>query len=511
MQNIQIHAVARFLTLTTLTCIILIGCSQNSTSTTDRSYKNEDPSTFKKISTTDIGGEGAAEISDYDPQTKQLFIVNNLGSSSQIEVYDLSNPSAPSKLHTIDITPYGGSVNSLAIHKGNLAAAIEAHVKQNNGKVVVFDTKDYSEIKIITVGALPDMVAYTPNGQYILTANEGEPNDDYTQDPAGSISIIDSQNNYTVTNIGFSAFASQAIALKSEGFRVFGPGHNFVNDIEPEYIAISDDSKTAWVTLQENNGIAKIDIESKTLTDIFPLGFKDYNFSKSAIDPSDKDGGFTANNWPVMGMYLPDGIAVAEQGGNTYIFTANEGDSREYTSFDEEERVKNISLDPTTFPNASALQNEAQLGRLKITNTLGDTDGDGDYDKLYSFGARSFSVWNGDTGEQIYDSGNDLDAITYDAGVYDDDRSDDKSIEPESITIGKVGTKLTAFVGMERVDAVAIYDITDPAAPVFLKFLKTGDAPEGILFIPAEKSPVEKSLLVVSSEGDGVITIYQPI
>lgn len=317
------------------------------------------------------------------------------------------------------------------------------------------------------------------------------------------------ENNYSVTTLNFASFASQLATLKTKGFRVFGPGNDIAKDVEPEYISVSSDSKTAWVTLQENNAIAVVDIASKTITKILPLGFKDYNTAANAIDPSDKEGGINFNPWKVFGTYMPDAISSLTYNGIPYLFTANEGDAREYSGFSEIKRVKDITLDATAFPNAATLKQDIQLGRLNITTTLGDTDADGDFDALYSFGARSFSVWNGITGDLVYDSKNELDIKAKDLGVYDDTRSDDKSVEPEAITIGKVGNKTVAFVGMERVDAVAVYDVTNPTAPVFIKMFATGDAPEGVLFIPASKSPVQQSLLVVSSENDGVIKIYK--
>ncbi|RYY69011.1 MAG: alkaline phosphatase [Chitinophagaceae bacterium] len=474
-------------------------------------FVNEDAANFNLISTTNIGGLGAAEISTYDPATKRLFVVNNSAGNNQIDVLDMQSPSAPVKIHTINISSYGGFVNSLDVSAGKLAAAIEATVKQDNGKVVVFNTADYSEVKVITVGALPDMITYSKDGKYILTANEGEPNDSYSNDPMGTVSIIEVMNNYAVTTLDFSGFASQEATLKAQGLRIFGVGNNFAKDIEPEYVTVSADSKTAWVTLQENNAIAKINLTSKSITSIFPLGFKDYSLAINATDVSDADAAIgNFGTWPVKGIYMPDAIAVIETGGIPYLFTANEGDAREYSALTEAKRVKALNLDATVFPNAATLKLDAQMGRLNVTNTMGDIDGDGDFEALYSFGARSFSVWNGNTGAQIFDSKNELDVKVKTAGYYDDARSDDKTVEPEGIAIGKVGNKTVAFVGMERADAVAIYDVTNPAAPVFLQIIPTGDAPEGILFVPADKSPTQRSLLVVSSENDGNVKVYQP-
>nr|WP_294875694.1 choice-of-anchor I family protein [uncultured Pedobacter sp.] len=493
----------------------LLSCKKEKPSTDQEVVLNEDPATYAEIGSLDIGELGAAEISAFDPATNKLFVVKNENEGepnqvNRIEVVDFANPSNMKATGFISVTPYGGAVNSVAVHDGKLAAAIQATNKQANGKVVVFKTTDHSKISEINIGALPDMVTFSPDGKYILTANEGEPNTDYTSDPAGTISIISVNDNYAVTTIDFSSMIGQQAALTAKGFRIFGPGKNFVNDIEPEYITVSDDSKTAWVTLQENNAIAKIDIASKTITNIFPLGFKDYNVDGNEIDPSDKDSGFAPAKWPVKGIYMPDAIAVLEQNGTPYLFTANEGDAREYDAFSEIERVKDIVLDPTAFPNAAELRKDGKLGRLNITTTLGDANGDGVFDALYSFGSRSFSVWNGNNGSQIFDSKNELDAKCATNNTYEDGRSDDKSVEPEGITIGTVGSKKVAFVGMERADAVAVYDVTNPVKPVFLQLLKCGDAPEGVLFISAKNSPTKKSLLVVSSENDGVIKVYTP-
>lgn len=472
-------------------------------------YVPEDPASFAEVGSIDIGDVGAAEISAYDPATKRLFVVNN-GTENRIDVLDFQDPTKPKVISKILTAPYGGYVNSVSVNGGLLAAAIESTVKHQNGKVVVFNTTTYAEVKSIDVGALPDMVTFSPDGRYILSANEGEPSTDYKNDPAGTISIISVKENYTVTTIDFSAFAGQQAALQAKGFRVFGPNASFVTNVEPEYIAVAPDSQTAWVTLQENNAIAKVNITTKAITAIYPLGFKNYNDDANSIDPSDKDNVVAFKKWPAKGMYQPDAIAVLHTGGIPYLFTANEGDVREWDAYVESKRAASLKLDAKAFPDAATLLLPENLGRLNVTTTLGDTDNDGDYDELYSFGARSFSVWNGDNGSLVFDSKSDLDTRAKAANFYDDNRSDDKGVEPEGIAVGEVGKKKLAFVGLERADAVAIYDVTNPASPVFLQMLACGDAPEGILFISAKDSPIQQSLLVVSSENDGVIKVYKP-
>ncbi|HEX5654198.1 MAG TPA: choice-of-anchor I family protein [Chitinophagaceae bacterium] len=464
---------------------------------------------FSETGSIDIGNTGAAEISAFDPLTDKLFVVNN-SAINKIDVIDLADPTLPVLLTSIPVASYGGFVNSVAVSDGKLAAAIEASDKVSPGKVAVFNTSTYQELAVITVGSLPDMVTFSPDGRLILTANEGEPNQGYTIDPHGSVSIIDVQAGYAVVTLDFSSLASQQQELMAKGFRIYGPGASFAEDIEPEYIAVAANSRTAWVSLQENNGIARLDLVTKTITDIFPLGFKDFNLASHAIDPSDQDGGIFFNSWPVKGIYMPDALAVSHHNGMPFIYSANEGDAREYTAYVEARRVNSASvqLDPTAFPNAAALKTNAQLGRLNITSTLGDKDGDGDYDELYAPGARSFSIWNGLTGQLIFDSKNELDLQAVAAGKYPDSRSDDKSTEPEGLAIGRVGNNTLLFVGLERADAIAVYNITNPVKPVFHQWLNAGIGPEGVLFVEAEESPTGRSLLIVSSEVDGIIKIY---
>lgn len=491
---------------------LIVGCENNDSKDTPEEVVSENPSTFKEIGSLTIGGTGAAEISAYDETTKKLFTINN-SSVNKIDVIDLSDPSKPVLLTSINLVDYNGAANSVATYNGKLAVALESTInKQDAGKVVVFETSNYALVKEITVGALPDMIVYSQDGKFILTANEGEPNDTYSQDPDGTVSIIDVASNYAVTTLNFGSFSGQLADLKTKGFRIASPTNNFAADIEPEYITISADSKTAWVTLQENNGIAKIDLATKKITQIFPLGYKDYNLAENALDINDKDGAIAFNPWKVKGMFHPDAISSFEANNVQYVVTANEGDAREYSAFVDVRRISHSSviLDPTIFPNAAALKAETSMGRLNINTKMGDTDGDGDFDELVTFGARSFTIWDGSTGQLIFDSKNELDKKANEFTLYDDGRSDDKGVEPESVYVTKMGDKQILFVGLERADALMVYDVSNPTAPKYLQTLKTGDAPEGLLFIPASKSPTKRSLVVVSSEGDGSVKIYQP-
>ncbi|WP_299384049.1 choice-of-anchor I family protein [uncultured Lacinutrix sp.] len=503
----------KFLKQTTIACLALFtfACQDDDDNVVSLNNNLNTEVNFQYKTTINVGGEASAEISAFDALTKKLFVTNS--ESNEISIYNISDLDTPVQEASINLNAYGAP-NSVAVSNGKLAVAIEADVKQNPGKILVYNTSDASLINQYTVGALPDMVTFSNNGNIILSANEGEPNDDYTVDPMGTVSIIDI-NDDSVTTLDFSAFNGQEASLEAQGFRVFGPNANLATDVEPEYIAISDDSQNAWVTLQENNGIAKINLLTKTIEAIYPLGFKDYSLAQNSLDASDKDLVTELKNWPVKGMYQPDAIVYVNIGGTEYVISANEGDSRDYDGFSEEERLKDLTLDETIFPASLEYLNDENLGRLKVTTALGDTDNDGDLEEIYSYGARSFSIWNAN-GTLAYDSGNSIAtetlALTPNQFNDEDGRSDDKGAEPESVDVLNIGDqRYILFVGLERTDQVMVYDITNPTAPTFLAILShSGDeAPEGLLVVPAEDSPNGKDLLIVSNEDSGTVTFYE--
>jgi UDP-2,3-diacylglucosamine pyrophosphatase LpxH len=485
--------------------------------------------------TTNIFDKSAAEISAYDPATQTLFVVN--GEDNVVDMLDISDPSAPVHIDIIDISPYGAAPNSVAVSCGLVAVAVEAQNPQDNGQVALFNTSG-EFLKSFTAGALPDMVTFTPDGRYILTANEGEPNDDYSVDPEGSITIIDLKRGIyraKVKQADFRRFNHKKEALTAKGVRIFGPEATVAQDLEPEYITVVPHSPFAWVALQENNALAKVNIRSGRVMKVMPLGYKDHSLAGNGIDASDKDGIINIRPYDnVLGMYQPDAIASYRVFGRTYIVTANEGDGRDYETFTDESKVGKLDLDPKAFPNAEDLQEKAALGRLKVTDTLGDTDGDGDFDKLYAYGSRSFSIFKATRRGlvQVFDSGDQFEQITAAAFPNDfnsdndendsfDSRSDAKGPEPEGLTIGKIGFRTYAFIGLERMGGIMVYDITRPCSPVFVQFINNRDfsgdaeagtagdlAPEGIAFIPADESPNGSPMLAVANEVSGTTTLY---
>lgn len=519
-----------------LAAILLIGFQNTAVARGGWNSHNKDDDTIElsPLATYETGifDEGASEIVAYDKGSERLFIINAV--AVRVDVLDISDPANPVELTPIDASPYGGSANSVAAYKGIVAVAIENEVKTDPGSVVFFDV-DGRFLNQLKVGALPDMVTFTPNGRYLLVANEGEPNDDYTVDPEGTVSIIKMRLNKpqkmtqaNVQTVSFARFNNQPL---DPSIRIFGPNATVAQDLEPEYITVSDNSRTAWVTLQENNAMARINIRNGRIQDLYGLGFKDHSQPGNGLDASNKDSGINITNWPVLGMFQPDSIASYTYKGRTFIVSANEGDARDYDGYSEEARIKDLPLDPTAFPNAAALQDDANLGRLNSTTATGDTDGDGDFDQLYAYGARSFSIWTGN-GRLVYDSGEDIEQITAaqlpaefnsnnDENGSFDSRSDDKGPEPEGVATGQVGKRTYAFIGLERIGGIMVYDVTNPYAPSFVQYINnrdfSGDAeagtagdlgPEGITFISQKDSPTHTALLVVGNEVSGSTTIY---
>ncbi|MCE2990095.1 MAG: choice-of-anchor I family protein [Burkholderiales bacterium] len=497
-----------------------------------------------KIGTFEGGALGAAEITAYDSGSRRLFVVN--GANGTVDVLDIANLAAPTRVGVINVSAIGAAVNSVAVNDGLVALAIEANPKTNPGVVAFYNASDLRFLHSVPVGALPDMLTFTPDGRFVLVANEGEPNSyglPTSLDPEGSVSVITVNRTgiSTVATADFRAFNGQETQLRAQGIRIYGPNASAAQDLEPEYIAVSDDGRTAYVTLQENNAIAIVDIATARVTSLRPLGFKDHNLPNMGMDPSDEDGTANSNsgvpainirNVPVRGMYMPDAIAFARINNTNYLLTANEGDARaDWPGFNEETRVRQHctnGLDPSVFPDATNLLFDSNLGRLRITTTPnGGRDGKnalGQCNELWSFGARSFSIWNTEI-TRVYDSGDDLERRTTNLANVNfnashdnntlDSRSPSKGPEPEGVVVAKFGKKTFAFIGLERVGGLMVYDVSNPAAVVFVSYLNTregvtGDrGAEGLTFIPANRSPNGQPLIVVGNEVSGTTAIYR--
>ena len=472
------------------------------------------------------------EISAYDSATKRLFMTSAI--QKRMDIADMSNPSNISLIKSIDMAPYGG-ITSIAIKNGLVAVSSPDSIEQNPGKVIFFNTNgDF--ISKVTVGALPDHVGFSPNGKFVVTADEGQPNLDYTNDPEGSVTMIDISNgaqNLTqsnVTVIDFKGFNANENTLIATGVRKLFKASTLSQDFEPEYVTISADNKTGWVSLQENNAIAVIDFTTKKATNIWALGTKEFKTLGNGFDASDKSGSVLISNWNVKAFTTPDQIATYSVNNKSYLVTANEGDEKEYTPLNERTTVNAIILDSATFPNRKMLMEDHSLGRLRITNLHGDNDADGDYDELYMVGPRSFSIYDLTSNSMVYNSGDAFELITSQhpalGRIFNADneasntlksRSRSKGPEPEGVTVASINDKTYAFITLERIGGVMVYDITNPSAPVYVDYKNTrsntifgGDnGPEGIVYIQANQSPTGKPMIVVSNEISGTVTLFE--
>lgn len=471
------------------------------------------------------------EIVVHDPTSQRIFTTSAV--AGYLDIVNFSNPAAPTLVSSINMNTYGG-VTSVAVRNGIVAVASPNVDPTLNGSVVFFDTNG-TFLKQVTVGALPDMITFSPDGTKVMTANEGQPNANYTSDPEGSVSIIDiaggipalTQSN--VTTLLFTQYNAQETALIASGIRKLKLSSTLSQDFEPEFITISADSQKAWVTIQENNAIAEINLTNSTFSQLWALGTKDVSIPGNGMDISDNNGQVLIANWPIKSFYMPDAIANYTIGATTYLVTANEGDEKEYTGLNERTTVgaSTYILDATLFPHASVLKQSYNMGRFRVSNLSGNTDTDSDFDVISSVGSRSFSIFNASTKQIVFDSGDDFEKYTAAnlPTLFNADHSDNiskgrsraKGPEPEGVAVAQIGTQTFAFISLERVGGVMVYNITNPNSVTFVDYKNSrstsaygGDnGPEGITYIKPENSPNGKAYILVANEISGTITIFE--
>jgi hypothetical protein len=471
------------------------------------------------------------EIVAHDPTTQRLFTTSAI--AGFLDIIDFSDPTNLTTISSVDMNPYGG-VTSVAVKNGIVAVSSPNADETVNGTVVFFDTNG-TFLNQVTVGALPDMVVFSPDGTKVMTANEGQPNADYSIDPEGSVSIIDISGGIAgltqanATTLLFTEFNAQEAALIASGVRKLKLTSTLSQDFEPEFITISSDSQKAWVTLQENNAIAEINLTNNTISSVWALGTKDMSLPGNGFDASDNNNEVLIANWPVQAFFIPDAMANFTVNGTTYIVTANEGDEKEYSGFEERTTVGagSYELDPVVFPNAAMLKQSNNLGRFRVTNLNGNLDADAQFEAINAVGTRSFSIFNATTQEIVYDSGDDFERYTAAnfPSIFNADhesntpkvRSRAKGPEPEGVTVATIADQTFAFIGLERIGGVMVYNITDPNNPTFVDYKNTrstsayaGDhGAEGIIYIDPADSPTDTGYILVSNEISGTLTIFE--
>lgn len=494
----------------------------------------------------------------YDPKTSRIFVGS--GDRSEIDAIDISDPSAPVKAFGIDLSPYGGEANALALHKGVLAATTKDVANPGHPGWIVFWNADGDVLSAAQLRAGLSRIAFTPDGRTVVVTVSASPNDDYTIDPEGGVLIVDVANiNWGAcknardacrietheTFLDFRPFNDEKDELAASGVRFVGPNATVAQDLETSGLAVSNDSRYAFVNLATNNAWAEIDLRQKVITRIIPYGYKDNSIDGNGIDASDKDQQIKIRTWPIRSWYMPKDVASYTSRGRRFILTANEGNLVDLSGWTEVARLKNLPLDEGTFPNAAVLKQDVNLGRLDFSRLYGDEDGDGNFDALYTGGARSFSIFTQD-GNLVFDSGDDFEQITAaaipscfncpeDSNQFDA-RSRKKGPEPEHVVVGEVRGRSYAFVSFERIGGFIVYDVTDPRAVSFQQYInnrnfavdplvvcgkkgsppldgcdeKLGDSePEGITFISASESPINVPLVVVLHEASDSTTVYR--
>jgi hypothetical protein len=502
-------------------------------------------------------GEGSSEIATYHAGSKRVFATN--GVKNSIDIFDISDVANPKKVGSVSLAPYGNDVTSVAAGKDVVVAAVLVTEKFSatgvpttpNGKLVVFDTNGKVLSSSDVLGVLPDSVTFAPNGTTALVAIEAQPvcakddpatsakeDADYTKasDPVGGVTVADLSNPSSPV-LKFAGFDQFTVAeMRAKGISVSSVVNNVSKDFEPEFVTAVD-NKTAYVTIQEANAIGKLNIETATFESI-TRAFES-QVSKVARDTSDRDSGAGPRTYAnVVGASQPDAIAGFKMGSGNYFITANEGDAREYTCLNDDLRASALKVDSRRFADWKTLSGNAALGRAKVNPNNGDKDGDGDIDTIHLRGSNSMTMYR--NGLAIWDSADLLDQIQIAAfGVANingshslsadkatmnyvgQDRSDDKGSEPEGVAVGMVGDRRIAVLGLERMTALAVFDITQPRVPVFIEWLQMLPtkatpakdvkyfSPEGIVFVPADKSPSGKALIITSYELSGSLSIHQ--
>lgn len=489
----------------------------------------------------DLGGAGNGEILSYTADAHTLLATN---SSVGVQVFTFTGSGFTARA----TASFGGlgsfsDVSSVAADPLGRGFGVASLVPTDNGgtvgKLAFFDYRTGSVLGSLDVGYHPDSVIFSADGSKLFVTNEGERTVGGDRDAPGSLSIVDlatgALGNSQVRTYTFEA-ANLAAGLSTAGLRfndTFTAGNAF-RHIEPEYT--TQVGNKLFVTLQENNALAQFDLGTNQWTSVASLGQRTIR-----IDASDRDGAGSTPaaqvNDTVHALPMPDTIGSFTAGGTNYVVTANEGDfrgddaDRARVKDIADNKVPGVSLDFAAL-NAQygvGFQNNAVLGRLRVSTLDGNTDGDAALEQLVVAGSRGFSIYNADTGALVHDSGSleelllGLDPAHHnfdaeEAGVATfDQRSDDKGPEPEALRVfvGADGHTYLAL-GLERQQGILLYDLVDPTAPAQVGYVNTfGLDPanplagvESMIHIGADQSPDGREYLVAGFEYSGDLALF---
>lgn len=410
------------------------------------------------IATYDTGlGDNGAEI---------LAVRDNWGVLSNaddgsVDILDLSDLTNITLIQRIKRPELEG-LTSVAIHPYYdyfiaVAGSSTPAANPTRGKASIFRLSDGQLLRTVQTGIQPDAVSISPNGRYALIANEAEGYDIGDNGGDGSLTLIDLRYFhyyygywlyvYDISLPSLAGLPGASTGRTDDAAKL--PVDNTPGTLEPELISWSADGWYAFVVLQENNIVIRMNFYYFTWR-FFGLGQTTHEYD--LID----DGQFQPNT--TASFYRePDGIAVAYTNNQTYFVTADEGDTS-------------------------------------------DANGNGG-----PRGGRTVSVFSAGSGELVGDTGGQIDAMAAAMGIYPDGRSNRGGSEPENLdAIRYYGSTIVA-VGLERADAVAFVDITDPANPHVFAMVEAGDAPEGIKLLIRNY----KLYALSANEGDGTISVIR--
>lgn len=338
---------------------------------------------LQHIASYETNEEGSAETVAYDIANQQAFFTNS--ATNSFTIVDISTPVNPTLVTTVDLSTYGAGPNSIAIYGDIVAVAVEADPKQNPGKVVFFDL-DGGYQNQVTAGSLPDMLTFTPDGMKVLVANEGEPSDDYTNDPEGTVTVVDLSGGVmaaSVTTINFNGYNDKKASLQNKGIRIFGNNGaaTVSEDLEPEFITVLEDGSKAYVNCQENNALVVVNLLDNSILDILPLGYKNHLLGIPSVTS------YVVNelvaNWPELGTPVYDGgqPAVSLGGFSGLFYDAVNSTATDYVFYAVPDRGPNGSTVAKADVTPSPSQNlrpfklpnyQGRIAKFTLNKTTGD-------------------------------------------------------------------------------------------------------------------------------------------
>lgn len=538
-----------------------------------------------RFSTGDFDVEASGPLVWYG-ESKVALVTNR--HANRIDVLSLATPASPQQVASLDAAADAalalgrdmGKVSAVAVFDANgsdtakdrIAVTVLGAEVADPGAVVVYQAFDRSLLTVLETGVGPGSVAISSDGRFVVTADEGEPSPDYSVDPEGSISVVDltptpvapaTSAPPEITVLGFTEFNVTGVTPTPVGSReneIFA-GVRFpikpadltvatrAQDIEPESVSIGINGR-GYVSLQENNAFATVQLSPPRIESILAFGSKDYSITGNSLDSNDSDHTAVLASRPVKAYYQPGTIMAFRNSNEILLLTANTGAPKVLPSFDERARASDVLLDPTVFPDAAALQSPEQLGRLYVSANEGSVaatttvPADPDLENMFIFGTRSFSLFRV-AGTIVNDSLSDFERITaerlggnFNSRANANGSGDALSVEsgpaPNALALGQIDGATFAFIGLTQPGGVMVYALEGDL--LFLRFIDyrnernfevpvsfpdadgdgspdsnpaAGDlGPRGLAFVPVSSSPTADSLLIVGNAVSGTTSVY---